>query len=113
MYASSASEPVHYGTPALASIFVSGTTVFDDGPGHAAELAKFKAWLRTRHPGAKVTVRCRWRPEEYGRVKVTLVPAALPTPQGGLGPPEERQRLLSIERGLIERVWRETVGWTF
>lgn len=102
---------IRYGTPALGSISVAGTTVFDDGPIHARELAQFKAWLRARHPLAKVTVRCRWRPEEYGRVEIKLSPAAPLVPTSGVGPVEAQQRLISIERGLIERVWREAVGW--
>jgi hypothetical protein len=111
MKSASAHEEIRWGTPALGSISIAGTTVFEDGPRHAADLADFKAWLRERHPGARVTVRCRWRPEEYGRVKITLTPATPLAPKSGVGPEDAQKRLLWIEQGLIERVWREGVGW--
>ena len=107
----SAGEPVRYGTPTVGVISVSGTTIFDDSQLHSTELAHFKAWLRARHPQAKITVRCRWRPEEYGRVKVKLTPQEPLVARSGVGPIAEQQRLLSIEQELLVRVWRESVGW--
>jgi hypothetical protein len=104
-------ESVRFGTPAIRSISVAGTTVFDDRD-HAFALARFKEWLRSRHPGVAVTVRCRWRPEEYGRVTVkitTVVP--LPAKPARNSPEENTARLIWIEQGLIAEVWREEVGW--
>jgi len=112
MNSARADEPVRYGTPAIRSIGVSGTTVFAGDRDHADALAQFKEWLRARHPGVAVTVRCRWRPEEYGRVNVKITPLQ-PVPtgpfRGEIAP--EPTRLLWIEQGLIAQVWRETVGW--
>lgn len=105
-------EEIRYGTPAIGAISVAGTTVFDDGPAHAQDLAEFRAWLRERHPAARIVVRCRWRPENYGHVKVTLTPAAPLAPQAGVGPVAEQKRLLFIEQSLIEEVWRQAVGWS-
>jgi hypothetical protein len=112
MNSARADEPIRHGTPAIRSVGVSGTTVFAGDREHAVALAQFKAWLRARHPGAAVTVRCRWRPEEYGVVKVKITPLMpLPTElaRGEIAP--EPTRLLWIEQGLIAAVWRETVGW--
>jgi hypothetical protein len=112
MNSARASVPVHYGTPPIRSISVAGTTTFQGDRDHAFALARFKEWLRARHQGAAVTVRCRWRPEEYGRVKVkitTVIP--LPEKPARHSPEEEPARLIWIEQALIEEVWREEVGW--
>src|ERR1017187_9586049 len=98
-----------YGEPPMISIMVSGTTTFSGDQNHAFYLAQFKEWLRARHPGTKSTVRCRWRPEEYGRVRVPVKVPPL-TVQSGL-PLKEQQRLVDIERSMIENAWRDNVGW--
>ena len=112
MNSSRAQEAIRYGTPAIRAINVSGTTVFDGDREHAFALAQFKEWLRARHPGTAVTVRCRWRPEEYGRVKIKITPLIpLPIKPARNSHEEELTRLIWIERGLIEQVWREEGGW--
>ena len=98
--------------PALKSISVSGTTTEPDGPAHKAALADFKAWLRARHPRVAITVRCYWRPENYGHGKVrleTLAPLAARPARGSAQ--EEPRRLLWIEQAEIEDAWRAKVGW--
>ena len=104
-------RPIDYGTPPIGAISVSGTTVFSGGPDHARSLAGFREWLVLRHPGAKVTVRCRWRPEEYGRAKIKITPAEPLGTRSGVGSIAEQQRLLWIEQSEIEDVWRQMVGW--
>ena len=113
MNSARAGEPVRYGTPPIHSISVAGTTTFSDDRDHAFALARFKEWLRARHRGAAVTVRCRWRPEEYGRVKVKIT-TAVPLPQKPArnSSEENTARLIWIEAALIEEVWREEVGWS-
>ena len=100
-----------HGEPPMISIMVSGTTTLPGDRDHAFYLAQFKEWVRARHPGTKITVRCRWRPEEYGHARVTVkVPPLTLQSSGGL-PLKEQQRLIDIERSLIEEAWRDNVGW--
>lgn len=98
-----------YGEPPMISIMVSGTTTLPGDQTHAFYLNQFKEWLRARHPETKITVRCRWRPEQYGHARAIVKVPPL-TVQSGL-PPKEQQRLVDIERDMIEEAWRDNVGW--
>ena len=106
--------PVPHNLPALASITVLGTTVFGEerrhGRDHRADLEAFRAWLAQRHPGVRLAVRCRWRPEEHGRVGVDLDTAAPLASRPGM-PLSGQDRSLHLERMRIEDAWREMVGW--
>ncbi len=112
MFSGSRPPSIEWGTPPIASISVSGTTTMSGNPEHKAALADFKEWLKSRHPGVKITVRCRWRPEDYGHSKVVVAPVT-PFVRGSNSNnvSEPELHLLWREQSLIEEMWRRNVGW--
>ena len=91
--------------PPIKAVEVDGTTIMSDGHAYARPLGSFRDWLKARHPGAKVSVACSWRPERFGEADVAL------TPRDRLEPGCEAHAALSAETAAIGRAWRDAVGF--